>query len=104
MQNLILDLDDNAIDLLRAHAASVDLPPEGVAVMAIVEAARMKAGHTGRIELLPANERLAQLADAFEKDAPKTQDEIAAFAEQLRYHAQFATTRTIPYFSGKKDA
>lgn len=94
MRKIALNIDNESLKSLRNDAAAKSLPEAGIAILALIAAANAKV--TDPAKLAPANERLEEMADAFEANPPSTPEEIAAFAEQLRYMAQFTTTHAIP--------
>ena len=101
MELVNIELDDKSAQIAYAYAAGLNIPVEGAVVLSIVAAASSKAGGDP-MPMQPANERLSELADAFEKEPPSTQEDREAFAEQLRYLAQFTTTFDVPQYSGRK--
>lgn len=106
MQNIQIQLDDEALKIAEEWAAQNHLPIEGAVIISLVQAAKWKVSSEGiaAIRLAPASDLLMELADAVEKAPPSTPEEVAELAEAIRYFAQFTTTRETSFQGLRRSA
>lgn len=102
MDTITLDFDDESLQIVTDYAAEHHLPVQGAITLALINAAAQHG--VLPIPMKPANEHLADLADAIQASPPASEEEALEIAERLRYLAQFITTRPIPDFNSERSS
>ena len=91
---LRVTLDDEAARRVRAEAAEMGLPEEGVLMMSLLEAS-IRNGTVADEGLMSAQEHIGAMADKIEANGV-AEDELGDLVAKLRILSLYATTQVVP--------